>query len=98
MVSANALSGPADTRGVVPKIMRHSDPSLRSLPSLVSEMRFDIRDGTSSLVMRVICGTPASCPAPTLSTPNSSPGEVGLCVFTATLSHLPVAHQDRAGL
>jgi hypothetical protein len=41
----------------MPVTIEQPEPSLLSLPSASSEIRFDIKDGASRLVMSVICGT-----------------------------------------
>src|SRR2546426_3642438 len=68
MICASALAVAANARAAVPVIIRHSDPSLLSLPSPSREIRFDIKAGVSRLVISVICGTcvlalPMSCSA-----------------------------------
>src|SRR3954452_19363175 len=57
MIRARAFAVPASKRVAVPEDIRHSDPSLLSFPSPSREIRFEIKDGVSRLVISVISGT-----------------------------------------
>src|SRR4051794_5104836 len=57
MIRARAFAVPASKRVAVPEDIRHSDPSLLSFPSPSREIRFEIKDDVSRLVISVISGT-----------------------------------------
>jgi hypothetical protein len=91
MISARALAVPANSRAAVPVTIRHSDPSLLTLPSPSREIRFDITAGASRLVMSVICGLIGLEFGDAAST-GSPLGGLGSCAFIAALAKPPAAH------
>src|SRR4051794_25618756 len=56
MMRASSLAVLAETAAAVPVIIRHSDPSLLTVPSSASVIRFDIWSGVSRFVRIVIWG------------------------------------------
>src|ERR1700745_1484111 len=72
-----------NSRTAVPVIIRHSDPSLLSLPSLSRKIFFDINGGVSRLLISVICGTGMLQLSMSASASIGSPlGGLGLYTFT----------------
>src|ERR1700733_6052511 len=82
MIRAKSLDVPANALAAVPVIIRHSDPSLLSLPSLSRKIFFDIKAGVSRLLISVIYGAGVLSLAMSSSAPTGSPlGGLGLCAF-----------------